>query len=173
MSDIPVAYARVRKISSELIADQQQPPVALEPILAKLGAELRHVEVATDISGILIRDGERKIVAVNNEHSDVRQRFTIAHEIGHLMLHEGEEVHVDSAFRVNLRDPRSGTAENIQEVEANAFAANLLMPADWVRRALGETWIDLNDDSEIARLADLFKVSQQAMLIRLTNLLRR
>lgn len=173
MSDVPVAYARLRKLASELIADQTTPPIKLEPILERLGVELRQVDVADDISGILIRDGERRIVIVNAKHSDVRQRFTVAHEIAHLVLHRGEEVHVDSAFLVNLRDPRSGTAENIEEVEANAFAANLLMPADWVRRALGETWLDVNDDSEVARLAETFQVSLQAMLIRLTNLLRR
>ncbi|GGJ59836.1 hypothetical protein CDQ92_02145 [Sphingopyxis bauzanensis] len=173
MSELPIAYARIRKAASDLIAGQDAPPLALEPILATLGVELRRIDVADDISGILIRSAERNVVVVNAKHSEVRQRFTIAHEIAHLMLHEGEEVHVDSAFRVNLRDPRSGTAENIEEVEANAFAANLLMPAEWIRKALVGTWIDVNDDSEVARLADVFAVSPQAMLIRLTNLLRR
>jgi len=173
LSQLPIAYARIRKLASELIAGQTAPPVSLEPVISHVGAELRCLDVADDISGILIREGERKLIVVNEKHSVVRQRFTIAHEIAHLVLHRGEEVHVDSAFLVNLRDPRSGNADNLEEVEANAFAANLLMPADWVRRALRDTWVDVNDDSEVARLSGLFQVSPQALLIRLTTLLRR
>jgi Zn-dependent peptidase ImmA (M78 family) len=173
LNDDRVSYARVRKQASGLLADQRAAPVDLNQILGQLGVELREMDLADDVSGILVRDGERKVVVVNAKHAPARQRFTIAHEIGHLVLHPGQEVHVDNAFRINLRDGRSATADDVEEVEANAFAANLLMPLEWVRSAMSSPSIDLNDDGEVCRLADEFQVSTQAMLIRLTTLASR
>lgn len=172
MSQVRVNYARVRRIASYLLAEQSKPPVDLFHIANSLGAEIRVLDMAADISGILYREPSRKIIVVNKDHGVARQRFTIAHEIGHLALHTGEAVHVDQGFRINLRNPRSATAEDANEIEANAFAANLLIPAEWIRREPVFHSIDLNDDSEISALAERYQVSQQAMLVRLTTLLR-
>ncbi len=173
MSSARASYSKLRRAATELLVGQGEAPVQLASILDRLGVELREMEIAEDISGILIRDGKRKFIVVNESHSSERKRFTIAHEIGHLMLHPTQDVHVDHALRINLRDGQAATGENIEEVEANAFAANLLMPMDWVREAMDSDWIDLNDDSEVARLAGRFEVSPQAMLIRLTTLFGR
>ena len=170
MSEIRVSYARVRRMADDLLKGQSGPPVDLEAIALRLGAQIRDYDLALDISGILYREKERRVIVVNQHHSAARKRFTIAHEIGHLALHRGEDVHVDSGFRVNLRDPKSATAENVEEIEANAFAANLLMPASWLRGELTDHSIDLNDDSEIATLATKYAVSAQAMMLRLTTL---
>lgn len=164
-----VNYALVRRRARELLADQTQPPVDLTRIARRLDAEVRKLAVAEDISGVLYRDGVRRIVVVNASHSAVRQRFTIAHELGHLALHRGDKVHVDHSFRINLRDGRSATAENVEEVEANAFAADLLMPAEWIWRDLDGTAIDPGDDGQISALAARYGVSQQALLIRLAS----
>jgi len=165
-----INYALIRRRAAELITDQSTAPIDLNRVALALGAEIRELDLAEDISGVLYRDGSRKIIVVNKTHSDVRQRFTIAHELGHLALHRGDKVHVDHEFRINLRDLRSATAENVEEVEANAFAANLLMPADRIWRALDSAPIDLADDSQIADLAREFGVSQQALLIRIASL---
>ncbi len=165
-----VNYALIRRRARELTAGQIEPPVNLELVASTLDAEIREVDLAADISGILYRDGARRIVVVNQSHSEVRKRFTIAHELGHLALHRGDKVHVDHEFRINLRDPRSATAENVEEVEANAFAANLLMPAEWIWSELDAHLIDPGDDTQIALLADRYGVSQQAILIRIAVL---
>jgi Zn-dependent peptidase ImmA (M78 family) len=86
------------------------------------------------------------------------------------MLHAGEPVHVDQGMRINLRDERSATAEHTEEMEANAFAANLLMPAAWLRRDLAERGIDLEDPNAVQALAGRYQVSPQAMVIRLSAL---
>lgn len=164
-----VNYALVRRRARELLADQTQPPVDLARVAKKLDAEVRKLAIADDISGVLYRDGNRRIVVVNAGHSAMRQRFTIAHELGHLALHRGDKVHVDHGFRINLRDGRSASAENVEEVEANAFAADLLMPAEWIWRDLDGTAIDPGDDGQIALLAAHYGVSQQALLIRLAS----
>ncbi|MFA6116110.1 MAG: ImmA/IrrE family metallo-endopeptidase [Sphingomonas sp.] len=142
----------------------------MQRVALTLGAEIRALELADDISGVLYRDLGRRIIVVNRTHSEVRRRFTIAHELGHLALHRGDKVHVDHEFRVNLRDPRSATAENVEEVEANAFAANLLMPAEWIWAELDQHLIDPGDDSQISALAERYCVSQQALLIRVATL---
>ena len=43
------------------------------------------------------------MIGVNKDQAQVRQRFTIAHELGHLKLHEHKQVHVDREFRVRFR----------------------------------------------------------------------
>jgi Zn-dependent peptidase ImmA (M78 family) len=167
---VRVTYARVRRAAQLLLAEQVEPPVDLDRIVANAGVEIRVLDLAPDISGILYRDEERRVVVVNAAHGSARRRFTIAHELGHLSLHRGVAVHVDETFRVNLRSPRSTTAEDVEEIEANAFAANLLMPAAWLRRDFESGAVDWHDEGEVHRLAARYLVSPQAMLLRLTSL---
>lgn len=165
-----IGYARVRRKAIELLEGQLCAPVSLELPAKKLGAEIRHVSLQSDVSGILFRGDGRKVIAVNESHSLLRQRFTIAHELGHLALHKGVEVHVDQIFRINLRDSRSATAEDVEEVEANAFAANLLMPAQWIRQDVAGEPLDLENEERVHTLAERYQVSTQAMIVRLASL---
>jgi Zn-dependent peptidase ImmA (M78 family) len=165
-----IGYARVRRKVIELLAGQHAPPVSLSAVAEALDAEIREVELEHDVSGILFRGDGRRVIAVNKAHPTVRKRFTIAHELGHLALHKGTEVHVDQVFRINLRDARSATAEDVEEIEANAFAANLLIPAHWIRADLNNSPIDLENETRIVGLADRYQVSTQAMIVRLTSL---
>jgi len=124
------------------------------------------------VSGVLIREPERTMIIVNAANAPVRQRFTIAHEIGHFKLHQGA-VYLDGRARVNFRDGLSSMATDREEIGANAFAAALLMPAPWVRWAFESTVLNatINSEDELAELLGArFGVSRQAMLIRLTNL---
>jgi Zn-dependent peptidase ImmA (M78 family) len=150
------------------------PPVRVEKIATKLKARLAFepFEGKDDISGILYRDGKRAVIGVNSSHSGVRQRFTIAHEIGHLVLHEGE-LFVDQAVRVNFRDKRSSLAEDRREIEANRFAAELLMPQEMIKREVVKCIAKKKITTEeelVAELAKVFKVSAQAMGYRLFNI---
>lgn len=72
-----------------------------------------------DISGLLFRDGSRITIGVNQNHSETRKRFTIAHEIGHLILHGDQPLHVDKVFAVKLRSHVSSEAVDLEEIEAN------------------------------------------------------
>ncbi|MCC2102681.1 MAG: ImmA/IrrE family metallo-endopeptidase [Hyphomicrobiales bacterium] len=170
MTVLKPSYLRVRRRAEEALQDLTQPPVDVMAVAARLGAEVRPFDLSADVSGILYREGDRRVIVVNQHHSVARQRFTIAHEIGHLALHKGEAVHVDEKFPIYFRDGRSTTAENVLEIEANAFAANLLMPADWLRADLDSMRIDFSDDEALVRLADRYQVSTQAMALRLASL---
>lgn len=140
------------------------PPVDLEGMARALGVQVdMHAVLDEGESGRLRRipgrDGPSFEIEVNGAHSLNRRRFTLAHEIAHFLLHRdlmGAEI-VDSTLY------RSGLPEPI-EYEANRMAAELVMPADLVRTA----W--RSGARAVMPLARAFKVSEEAMRIRLKQL---
>ena len=146
-------------------------PVPVEEIARAVGARVRYSPFEGELAGMLMRGDGQTTIGVNSLHHPNRQRFTIAHELGHLLLHKGE-VHIDRSFRVNRRDEVSSLAVDPDEIEANCFAAELLMPYDLVMAEFLECDIDVEDESEIRRLAKKYEVSLQAMTHRIINLLK-
>lgn len=167
---------RAEQAAGRLLAEAGEvvAPVDVERLAAHLGVVIsRSTFRDGDVSGMLVRqDGRSPVVGVNDAHSSHRQRFTIAHEFGHLLLHPGREVVLDRPVRVNLRDKTSSTATDREEIEANAFAASLLMPADLVRSELQRlpAVVRQDPDRSAAALAARFEVSDSAMGFRLINL---
>jgi Zn-dependent peptidase ImmA (M78 family) len=145
-------------------------PVPVERIARELGVDVVSKPLATDVSGLLIRPAEgATAIVVNERHAPVRQRFTIAHELGHLQLHKGRPLVVDHV-RVNLRDARSRAAVDIEEIEANAFAAELLMPRALILAAMHRVLDSTPAGQLAADLAHGFGVSKEAAEYRLVNL---
>ncbi len=150
-------------------------PVNIEAVARHLGAQVVEEKLDRSVSGMLYRDGDHVIIGVNSAHVDRRRRFTIAHEIGHLVLHKGRPLVLDHV-RVNFRDANSSTASDLEEIQANAFAAEVLMPRDQVIASAKKLLEDrtVADAAVIEYLAEGFDVSDQAMEYRLINLgLRR
>jgi Zn-dependent peptidase ImmA (M78 family) len=142
------------------------PPIDLHEICRRLGLPIAHERLGRDVSAMLLRNGERGVIAVNSSHPLVRQRFSIAHEIGHFLLHKG--VYIDKVTRVNQRVTRATIGIDPDEVQANAFAAELLMPFQLVLREFTTAVRDGHGEAVlIKRLAARFQVSEQAMEIRL------
>ncbi len=164
---------RAREAAAELLRQTKvdRPPVPVERLAERLGAEVRYEPLKGDLSGMLFREEGRTIIGVNALHPKSRQRFTIAHELGHLQLHEGYGIHVDHRFPIRRnRDERSSHGMDLNEIEANGFAAELLMPTEMLERDLHGMYPDYEDDELTRRLADRYKVSLQAMAIRLGDL---
>jgi Zn-dependent peptidase ImmA (M78 family) len=164
--------ARYSKIDAMVLAllaqhEQTQPPVRIERIAKSLGLELRSGDL-DDVSGVLVRKGSSAIIATNSTQNVQRQRFTIAHELGHFLLHEGIINHVDRSFRVNFRSAESSQATNVEEIEANHFAAAILMPKHMLDARSADEALD--NDAMVADLARDFRVSRLAMSLRLANL---
>ena len=120
------------------------------------------------VSGLIRKrsDGVWEIV-VNKKHPKVRQRFTVAHEIGHFIYHRerleaGAGTSDTLAFRIDDRIYPNAHIGPTQEVQANIFAANLLIP-DHVLRVAQEM-MGITDPDE---LANHFEVSRAAMRIKL------
>jgi len=116
-------------------------PVPVTDIATSMGARISYSPFEGELAGMLVRDHDQTVIGVNSLHHPNRQRFTIAHECAHLALHEGE-VHIDRSFnsnvRVNRRDAVSSMAVDAKEIEANRFAAELLMPYNMVLADLKE-----------------------------------
>jgi Zn-dependent peptidase ImmA (M78 family) len=149
------------------------PPVPVEEIARKLGATLVFEHFDADVSGALVRDARAVVIGVNAAHPRTRQRFTIAHEIGHLRLHQGRPMFVDHAVRIDRRDGTASRGVDVEEVAANRFAAEMLMPEEMIRDAvvqLSAVRERLASAAIVARLAKKFDVSEQAMDYRLANL---
>jgi Zn-dependent peptidase ImmA (M78 family) len=150
-------------------------PVDVAAIADRLDLQIVEDRLDRAVSGLLYRDGDHVMIGVNSTHAPRRRRFTIAHEIAHFVLHKGRPVFLDHV-RVNYRDEMSSTATDFEEIQANAFAAELLMPATQVTK-LARLLLATPGSTEasvLRELADRFDVSEQAMEYRLINLgLRR
>ncbi len=149
MTDLPVDVARLAKLES---------------------VEVEHVDFGDEISGVLVKDGDRAVIGVNARQALARQRFTIAHELGHYFLHSSRELFVDKDYVVHFRDENSSTGYDPIEVEANQFAAELIMPAANVRELFTTRRFDIDDESALRKLATQFQVSPTAMAVRLSSL---
>jgi len=147
-------------------------PVPIERIIKAKNIVLQYAPLDEDLSGMAyIKDGVG-IIGVNALHHPNRQRFSAAHELAHHELHAEviqKAVHVDKGFRVLLRDDVSSQGIDPLEIDANAFAAELLMPQEFLKSALDAGGLDLEDDAGIEALARKFRVSASAMRYRLAG----
>jgi len=147
-------------------------PVDAEQVARRCGAVVSRERFRRDLSGMLVRGDApgTAVIGVNSTHHPRRQRFTIAHEIGHLALHKGRKVTVDSGLRVDYRDD-AGNPSVQEERDANAFAASLLMPEPTVQqRAEPLVRAGATRSALVSGLAREFDVSEEAMGYRLLNL---
>jgi Zn-dependent peptidase ImmA (M78 family) len=163
---------KAREAARELLTALRikAPPVPVDRLIKSRGIILQYAPLEEDLSGMaFIKDGIR-IIGINALHHPNRQRFTAAHELAHHVLHESHirhAVHIDKGFRVLHRDDVSSRGEDPYEIEANAFASELLMPTDFLLEALDASGLDLDDEEGIAALARRFRVSVSAMHYRL------
>src|SRR2546429_268642 len=100
--------ARVTRASiSALEGGQQGISVVEQPQLSKAGY--------ASISGLLLRREGSTICIINRDHPPTRRRYSIAHEIGHFILHPPEEAYIDVA----ARSDKSSDGTDPREIEAN------------------------------------------------------
>jgi Zn-dependent peptidase ImmA (M78 family) len=164
---------KIETLVEELLAIYKikEAPVPVERIAKAKGARIFHQALDDDVSGFLYRDKAQTVIGVNTHHAPVRQNFTTAHELGHLLLHDQEQLHVDRDFRVRLRDDVSSQGTDEYEREANFFAASILMPRGFLEEDLERVeYVDLLDDNFLCDLARKYGVSVQALVNRLKNL---
>ena len=173
----------IRSLVERLLINQDilSAPVPVENLAEHLGADIRYTPAKESLSGFLLRDGGsgQAIIGVNKTHHANRRRFTIAHELGHLLLHTGQDVYVDgcaeAGLKVSLRDENSSAGTDVEEQEANLFAAELLMPSRFLHDDLKfyGTFDFLEEDTldgVLGSLAEKYQVSKQALAYRLVNL---
>ncbi len=146
-------------------------PIPVDEIAKKRGLDIRAYDLGENVSGVLVMESGKGTIGFNPTESKVRQRFTIAHELGHYELHKQDNgFFIDKEFKMLFRDHNSSTGEHKKEQEANAFAAALLMPEKFVVKEIKNHNLDLSDEDSLKELAKLFNVSVPAMTYRVTNL---
>lgn len=154
------------QIAEAIRRAQVEYPVNLIGLCADLEIRLNETLLPDYISGELVPVGQGRFqINVNAHHGRRRQRFTIAHEIGHYVYHRGligSGIADDKAYRSTdtskYHNSRIGPRE---ETEANRFAANLLMPQHLISAASAA------GKETPKEMADAFLVSVPAMRIRL------
>lgn len=163
---------------SDLAIDRR---VDVRGLAGRIGIEITDEQFSDpSVAGFLLmktKAGHPTIV-VNETNSEERKRFTIAHELGHYFLHASQTVHIDDLNTAELSDVESvfyrndvsSQATQLSEIEANQFAAELLMPTEKISEDIQMLRANKLGLSEaVIDLAQRYQVSQAAMAIRLAR----
>jgi Zn-dependent peptidase ImmA (M78 family) len=154
-------YRRAEKEAIRLLNESgiYEPPVNPVEIARSIGVQVRFVTFSGESEGVAgLYNPADDAILVNQGEAGVRQTFTIAHELGHKVLHQ--EWAKSEAYKVLWRDPKRQTKDRWEQ-EANAFAANLLMPRQMV---------DAYRTFPVTVIAKIFAVSEAVAGYRLKNL---
>ena len=138
-------------------------PVSVEEVASKLNIKINRGP-SNDFSGLLIRKDGGALIGINNDEAPTRQRFTIAHELGHFFLHPQKDAFVD------YRDNKKDIMRTPRERHANMFAAALLMPRSLLKKDFRSFTKKGFTEIELHSLAEKYNVSDDAMRFRLINL---
>ncbi|MFI5396698.1 MAG: ImmA/IrrE family metallo-endopeptidase [Candidatus Binatia bacterium] len=165
-----VTKAGIEERAREVLRDHGMLDMAVDPIGLAHGLEVKVFNAKfgdETVHGLLAKREGRATIYVNTDDSPVRKRFTIAHELGHLILHlierEGQIIDNADNFRTTFDPDAAWNDARRREWEANVFASELLMNGDLVHRK----WREIRDAEGMARW---FQVSRQAMDLRLDGL---
>ncbi len=159
-------YAYARKMARKVLKDYKinQVPTDLKKIIERRGLKFIELNDPTDIDGAILEiEGEPKIAVLNTAKAIARQRFTLAHELGHIFLHHAKrDIYDSESAREEEGEYAVKSGKPPKEIEADAFASELLIPYDQLKKNSDK----LND---LDVLAEMFQVSKQAMTIAITN----
>lgn len=152
--------ARKRAVQVLEMIGIKDAPIDIAGVATYLGFDVIPFDFPDNVSGVTFIAKDLKSIGVNRNQASTRQRFSIAHEIGHYLLgHEAfdeETIHVEQGqWFMNSHIQ--------QEQEANEFAAELLMPRFLLDRE------DIGKDIDVSGLSGKFQVSEQAFWIQLLD----
>jgi len=140
------------------------PPVDIETLARRCGLLVLYRRFPDSLSGLVFTHDDMGVIGINHDHPPNRQRFTLAHELGHYLLgHHHASRGYDSRIHIHSSDATPPGYDWRAERAANEFAAEILMPPRLISAAISTT-----DDP--TKLAQQFAVSELAMGYRLVNL---
>ena len=149
----------------KIVKHQSEFPVKVGAIAKEFGITVKKSTLNAGFSGEIKKQGGNEVIIRVNRH-DVkeRQRFTLAHEIAHFLLHEdriGDGIIDDILYRSNLSD--------VMEAQANRLAADIVMPLVLIKKSL-EEMNGLKIEQKIEKLAKQAELSTTAIKIRLERI---
>lgn len=112
----------------------------------------------SEVDGVLVRFNGKSHIGIRKNAPFVRKRFTIAHELGHFLMHDGSFIDGSELNCLKV------------ETEANVFAGELLMPEGMIRKNVSLLSAFVSSKSICTEMAWIFRVSSQAMTVRLNDL---
>ncbi|MEV6157797.1 ImmA/IrrE family metallo-endopeptidase [Nonomuraea sp. NPDC052129] len=164
--DVPVDLSGWRQWGRAAAQRARQVFVADPDLVAAVeesfGVDIALVDLGGDFDGMAASADDTKIIILGTSSNPCRQRFTLAHELGHLLAGDDQEISLDKNIFLQGRQWRSDS-----EQRANAFAAVFLMPEDLLRARVGSMGLT---DQGFAELVTELWVSPKALAIRLKEL---
>jgi len=138
-----------------------EPTDLVELVEAVFGADVAVVDLGTGFDGLATSSDQVKLIMLATSQVPARQRFTLAHELGHLVAGDDQGVHLDEDVfnRAQGKTP--------SEMRANAFAASFLMPEAALKAAVGSTALT---EQGFAALACDLVVTPSTLAFRLKSL---
>lgn len=168
LKQMPLGIENLRpgKAAERILADLEieEPPVSPRHVAVRLGVPVFEWELTDEISGIFISYQNQFCIGVNEAHPRVRQQFSVAHEIGHLVYDRSQSLFLDFK-EVSMTADLEKLQDAKAETRANQFAADLLMPAMWLSKD-----VKRYGTNDLPFLAKRYEVSQQALWFRLLTL---
>ncbi|WP_334090070.1 ImmA/IrrE family metallo-endopeptidase [Helicobacter typhlonius] len=162
MSEARYTKEQISNLAEDVLEfySNKQYPVKVLSIAHNLGLQVFKTTFSRDDVSGMLKAREAKIYIAESDGIR-RQRFSIAHEIGHYVLHYKGNIFAEKEEKkhISYRNNLSSLGFSIKEIEANFFAANLLMPQDRVKELYEQGF-------SLYEIADFFQVSYTAMAHR-------
>lgn len=158
----------LEKLASEFrqshgLNDRQ--PIRLRSLLQDLNVQTVFKPLSETFAGMAIKAGGERFMLVNSDQLVARQHFTICHELYHLFIQKDFTSRMCNPGQFDYKDP--------EELNADWFAAYLLIPRDGVLMQIAD-WDELDKNqislATIIHLEQFFSCSRQALLIRLEEI---
>jgi Zn-dependent peptidase ImmA (M78 family) len=143
-----------------------EPPVDLRLIASACGLQYQEVDYFPDeVDALIICSDEVKVAVVNRRQSEARRRFSLAHEIGHYILHRnGTDWQQPPTIDVPP-DSAADAVTSLAEHEANLFAGELLVPVEYLKKLF-------RPGMTAADVATIFGVSESVAAIAVSSHMR-
>lgn len=153
-----LAHSALRRVVE---AGRSSVVVDLAALLEEVfGVDVCLTELGAGVDGLAASSGDARVILASLTPVPYRQRFTLAHELGHLLAGDDQGLHVDEDIF------GAASKRGLGEMRASAFAAAFLMPEGELRDSVGAGF----DRDSFARLAMRLHVSPGALSYRLTSL---
>lgn len=160
-------YDKAKEKAKEVIKENCiiEPPIDTFSLVNKYGLNLSFIKLPEKFSNVAgFIDFKTSKVYANATDSSNRQAFTVAHELGHWLLHKDLYTKEPDKYQILLRQPINGINLTPEEKEANCFAARLLVPKDMLIEKRTKYPF-----ATISNLAKLFAVSYDVMSYRIQS----
>lgn len=157
-------YSYARDMAKKILNQYKikEIPTDLEVICANLGLEYVELDDPDELDGAVLEMNGTRIAMLNKAKPFVRARFTLAHELGHIFLNHDKREFYDPEVAREYGEDMPENMKPPKEREADAFASELLIPMEQLKRYQGEL-------KNLEKVATIFQVSRPAMAIAIAN----